>query len=326
MTRELKKITETVRRLGGSIRRIDKLLTNTFEIRYKNKVGIFAGGFTIGETSIRHVSFTTDKGITNFLLKKEQIKQPKTVVIKKGEKTTEIKKCLKKLNLPLIIKSAKGSHCKNIFFNVKTQKDSLQKIKKLFKKVDKLLVQEIKKGREYRVLVLDKKIIGVVSKDPTFIVGDGKNNLEYLIKQKNKQENRKKNPIKQTLALNKLLRKQKVNLETVPENNQIIYLEEAIFYGDRTADRLDFTADIHPEMAKICIEASKAVGCKLSGIDIICQDITKKNALENYAIIEVNSRPNLFIHYYPYTTRLNNQKGGIDVMEKIIKHIFNEEI
>ena len=63
-------------------------------------------------------------------------------------------------------------------------------------------------------------------------------------------------------------------------------------------DSVDYTDDIPQKFKDIAVNASKAAGAMICGVDMMLEDYRDENT--NYAIIELNFNPAIHIHSYPY--------------------------
>ena len=66
----------------------------------------------------------------------------------------------------------------------------------------------------------------------------------------------------------------------------------------------------------MCLKAVKVSGLELAGLDIIAEDISKSPKKQKIKFIEINGRPDIYIHHCP-------DKGQpVNVTREILKHIF----
>ena len=63
-------------------------------------------------------------------------------------------------------------------------------------------------------------------------------------------------------------------------------------------DSVDYTDDIPQKFKDIAVNAAKAAGAKICGVDMMLEDYSDENT--NYAIIEINFNPAIHIHSYPF--------------------------
>ncbi len=162
------------------------------------------------------------------------------------------------------------------------------------KGLNKVIGEEFIHGENYRLLVLDKRVIAVVRRKSAFVVGNGKDTLERLIKEKNIQ--RKKNLLKPILIdneVNQRLQNLKISLKYIPKDGEEVILRYNcnLTTGGTTQECFEQT---HQYYKDIAVQAVQAIGAKFGGVDIITTDITKP---VKCVINEINYNPGLRLHY-----------------------------
>ncbi|MFA8450281.1 MAG: bifunctional glutamate--cysteine ligase GshA/glutathione synthetase GshB, partial [Bacteroidales bacterium] len=168
-----------------------------------------------------------------------------------------------------------------------------------------ILIEEFVEGHEYRFFVLEDNVLGVLRRIPANVDGDGVRNIEELIKLKNQDSLRGKGyktPLEK-ITLGEVeemfLAQQDLNKHYVPERGERVFLRENSNISTG-GDSVDYTDMIHPSYKKIAVEAMRAVKAKVTGLDMMIQDINKPANNSNYAIIELNFNPAIHIHCHPY--------------------------
>ncbi len=209
----------------------------------------------------------------------------------------------------------KYSHCKSVIkpnttnyglgidFCNPGEKTHFQKcIKHAFLHDSSILIEEFVEGEEYRFLVIGKKMIGVLKRDPANVIGDGKNTIQKLIQDKNTDPNSYKQP-KEHIRLSKIekafLKQKNRTPKTTPHIGQKIYLRtnSNISTG---GDPIDMTEEIHETYKEIALKASKSVSAFICGVDIIIKEPKRPATKQNHSIIELNYNPMLSMHSFPY--------------------------
>lgn len=162
------------------------------------------------------------------------------------------------------------------------------------KGLNKVIGEEFVHGENYRLLILDKRVIAVVKRKSAFVIGNGKDDLDKLIKEKNKQ--RKKNLLKPILIdneVNQRLQNLKISLKYIPKENEEVVLRYNcnLTTGGTTEECF---AQTHQYYKDIAVQAVQAIGAKFGGVDIITPNITKPTKC---VINEINYNPGLRLHY-----------------------------
>ena len=113
------------------------------------------------------------------------------------------------------------------------------------------------------------------------------------------------------------LKDQNKDFDYIPKKNEIVYLRENSNISTG-GDSIDFTDDIDSSYKEIAILAAKSVNAKITGVDMMINNIKEKACEENYGIIEINFNPAIHIHSYPYKG-INRKVAG-----KVLKLLFKE--
>lgn len=309
MQENLDIIKSSVIKMGGTI---EEFLPERgcFYINVFGKRILLEKKISISRKSFVSGLLTKCKDITHKLLLAYGLPTPPTECFyhKSFDKNVALAK-LNKLKYPIIIKDSSGSQSLGIFSFIQSPEEGLKTIKKYLPRYKSMIAQEMVFGKEYRVLVLGEKIIAALEMLHPCVIGDGKSTVRQLIKEM------QKTTYKQTKLDSKLklvLEKQHATLNTTLKKNKTIFIRtiSSLAEGGKTKDASD---KIHPDVTKICVSASKAVGKHLVGIDIICNNISSKPTKKNFHLLEINGKPDLYIHYKP------NFGKTRDVVKPIIK-------
>lgn len=194
----------------------------------------------------------------------------------------------------------------SIFKEGANYEDYQKAITLAFKEDASILIEEFIKGTEYRFFVLDDKVYAVLLRVPANVKGDGKNTIEELVIQKNRDPLRGRDhrtPL-ESIQLgeleNLMLKSQGYEIHSIPKNDEIIYLRENSNISTG-GDSIDVTDQIPEDYKKIAVDAVSALGVKICGIDFIIENTEVPAATKNaYGIIEANFNPSMYMHIYPY--------------------------
>jgi cyanophycin synthetase len=304
-------IKEVVEGMGGTIEKIIPE-RNYFFIKINGEKIFINQKFVINDSLFSRKQPTNFKDLTYILLKENDLPTPNTICFyKKNINPKQINRNLESLTYPIVIKDAGGSNSKDVFTNIKNSKEAQEIILKELPKFTCLIAQEMVFGKEYRVLILGNKAIGVLEMIPPKIFGDGKHSVRELIE--GRQQCQRKTAFDS--ALNTILEDQGVGLDTILPEGKTITIKglSCLAEGGETKDVTEF---IHKDVEALCTKAAKAVDKKLAGLDIMCDDISKSPSKQNFKVIEANRRPDIYIHYNPTYGKTQN------VVEKIIKYIL----
>ena len=65
----------------------------------------------------------------------------------------------------------------------------------------------------------------------------------------------------------------------------------------------DVTDEVHPEVAACAVDAARAIGLDIAGVDIVARDIGRPLQEQGGVIVEVNAGPGLRMHLEPSAGR-----------------------
>jgi glutamate--cysteine ligase len=258
------------------------------------------------------------KNLCSNFLRKKDFRIPLQQSVKN---VNEIKPFMEKNKLEdIVIKPIRGVGGMGVTILPKTDKEledgfNLANKKSFSKEKTNVVVEEFIKGNNYRLLVLGDKVIAAVLREPAKVIGDGKSSIRLLITQNNTDmKDLGLAPIKIDDEARKVLSSQNLTLESIPKDGETVYLRINcnLSSGGTTTEYL---SKVNKHFKKIAVDATKATGLVLSGVDLITTDITDPNS--KYAINEINHNPGLRPHYLP-------DKGKpFDVAFEIQKYILN---
>ncbi len=260
------------------------------------------------KTELNHgvaTSTCRNKRLTYLVLKKHNIPLPKQYSANSVDQALNYSKQLK---FPIVAKPKKESFGRGVILNISNKTELKKASNLLLKKYPSFLLEEQCFGEDYRIVVLDHQVIGLVKREPPFIIGDGKSTIESLA------SSIKKFRIDQESNL--VLSSQGYTLSSVPPRDtkvQLRYNANGSSGGFSTTLPNDH---LHPKITELVIQISKALNITLVGLDLLIKDPSKppKN---NVVLIEANSAPGLGVHYNP-------THGSVQpIAKKVLQKIFN---
>lgn len=254
-----------------------------------------------GNTSSIAVDIACNKELTKRMLHDAAIPVPMGDLIVDEE---ELQSVIKKIGYPIVIKPLDGNHGKGSSINVNDWVSSVTGLEYAQKYSKKVIVEKYITGYDFRVLVINNKMVAAARRVPAHVVGDGESNLEKLIEKENKDPRRgygHENVLteitvdKDTLEL---LEKLQYTLETVPQKGEIVYLKSTANLSTGGTS-IDVTDMVHPENITMAERISKIIGLDVCGIDIMAENLTQPLKESGGAIIEVNAAPGFRMHLAP---------------------------
>jgi D-alanine-D-alanine ligase-like ATP-grasp enzyme len=167
------------------------------------------------------------------------------------------------------------------------------------------VVEEYLHGRNYRVLVGNDEIISVIRRYPPLVRGDGRSSIRQLIDRENLVRGEMGlypviHPIPKNRAIRRYLRKQGLNLDSVPEaDHEVILFNRISLAPGGVVETLPLDS-IPPVNRELFLHILKLFKANILGIDVIMEEGIEKPWNEQKCIfLEVNSRPFTAMHDVP---------------------------
>ncbi|NNT71758.1 cyanophycin synthetase [Flavobacterium sp. IMCC34852] len=216
----------------------------------------------------------------------------------------DLENTIKKIGYPIVIKPLDGNHGKGASINVVTWEDAVAGLEYAKKYSRRVIVEKFITGFDFRVLVIDNKLVAAAKREPAHVVGNGKDSIQTLIEETNKDPRRgygHENVLTQididrdTLDL---LEKLNYTVDSVPKNGEIVYLKSTANLSTGGTS-IDVTDMMHPENIFLCERISRVIGLDICGIDIMAENLTQPLKENGGCILEVNAAPGFRMHLAP---------------------------
>jgi D-alanine-D-alanine ligase-like ATP-grasp enzyme len=220
------------------------------------------------------------------------------------------------LGFPVVVKPNSGSQGSKVTL-VHTKTQFNRAIREVWKSDRMALIQRYVKGKDYRVVVLDKKVISAYERIPLSVTGDGVSTIGKLLRNKKKYFDTMNRDFLLKLTDPRIKEKLSVQGKTM---RSVLKKSEHIYVLDNAnlstgGDCIDVTKEIHPLFKKIAVRLTYDMGLRMCGVDFMVQgDIREKPT--TYWIIEINAAPGLD-HYM--TTGKAQQKIVEDLYLEVLK-------
>lgn len=226
-----------------------------------------------------------------------------------------------KIGYPVVLKPVDGNHGKGVTVNVRNE-DELEAAYDIAKEFsDGVLVEQMIKGYDHRLLVINGKLEAAALRMPGRVVGDGKSTVKQLVETLNRDPRRGVGHEKELTQIHidpqamTCLADKGYTLDTVPAANETVLLRKtANLSTGGTA--IDVTDVIHPDNREMAERVIKAVGLDIGGVDFLSEDITVSYKDNGAGICEVNAGPGFRMHVAP------SEGKPRDIAAKVIEMMF----
>ncbi len=199
----------------------------------------------------------------------------------------------KKLGFPVIVKPNSGTQGIDVAL-VHNKAEFYRAMRQIFKHDRVALVQRQVRGRDYRIVVLDSKVISAYERIPLNVVGDGRSTIRQLLTKKARAFLASSRDTRIKLddpRIRNKLRHQRLSMRSITRSGERIFLLDNANLSSG-GDAMDVTQNIHPAFRKLAIKLTKDMGLRLCGVDLMIEgDI--RNAPKKYWVLEINAAPGL---------------------------------
>lgn len=254
-----------------------------------------------GNTSSIAVDIACNKELTKKMLEDAAIPVPSGDLVTDEEGLQSV---IRKIGYPLVLKPLDGNHGKGASINVKDYETAVVGLEHAQQYSKKVIVEKYITGYDFRVLVINHKMVAAARRVPAHVVGDGELNLQQLIDKENLDPRRgygHENVLTEIDVdkdTNELLEKLNYTLETIPQKGEIVYLKSTANLSTGGTS-IDVTDMIHPENIQMAERVSRIIGLDVCGIDIMAENLTQPLKESGGAILEVNAAPGFRMHLAP---------------------------
>lgn len=216
----------------------------------------------------------------------------------------DLKNTIDRIGYPIVLKPVDGNHGKGASINVKTWEDALAGMEFAKKYGRKVIVERFITGHDFRILVIDNKMVAAAQRVPANVVGDGKLTITQLIEETNKDPRRgygHENVLTEITVdrdTTDLLEKRGYSLESIPAKDEVVYLKSTANLSTGGTS-IDITDMIHPENVFLAERIARVIGLDVCGIDIMAKNLTQPLKETGGVILEVNAAPGFRMHLAP---------------------------
>ncbi len=253
------------------------------------------------DTSSIGVEIACDKEDTKHLLSQAEVPVPKGDIIR-----TErgLKEAVEYVGYPVVLKPINGNHGRGITANVTNWEDALVAFEAAKAVSRSVIVEKYITGEDYRLLVINYKLVAAAKRTPAHVEGDGSSTIQQLIDKVN-EDPRRGYGHEKVLTMIKvddmtkgILEANELTLDSILPKGKILHLKDTanLSTGGTATDVLDL---VHPSNVFMAERISKIIGLDICGIDVMTSDISIPLKETGGAVLEVNAGPGFRMHLAP---------------------------
>ncbi|HEX8700851.1 MAG TPA: cyanophycin synthetase [Myxococcaceae bacterium] len=263
------------------------------------------------DTSALAVDICQEKPLTNRILRTVGISVPEGRTVKSADEAWEV---AQDLGLPVILKPEAGNQGKGVMVNLRSEAEVRAAYEVASQFRGDVLVEKHIEGDDYRLLIVNGKLVAAARRDPAQVKGDGKSTVAQLVEVANRDPRRRPGHsssltrIRLDDAARVVLGQQGMTVDSVPAQGEVVKLRQNcnLSTGGTSTDVTDI---VHPANARLAELAAQMLNLDIAGIDMLCKDIRRPLNEQAGAIVEVNAAPGLRMHIEP-SSGLPRDVGG----------------
>ena len=223
-----------------------------------------------------------------------------------------------KIGFPVIVKPNSGSQGAGVAL-VHNRREFYRAARAVFRRDRVALVQQPVRGTDYRLVVLDRKVISAYERIPLNVLGDGKSTIGQLLKIKQKRfvASSRDTQIKaDDPRIAAKLHHQGLSFRSVPAKGQKVFLLDNANLSTG-GDSVDVTQEVHPAFRKLAVKLTRDMGLRLCGVDLMVEGgISQKPGA--FWVLEINAAPGLD-HY----AKMGKAQERVveDLYLEVLKHL-----
>ena len=298
-------IVEEAERRGITVLRLDDYnLVQLGEGKYQRRIE----ASITSRTSMIGVETAGNKRLTKHMLEDAGIPVPKGTVVRRPESAVEDAEWL---GYPVVVKPHDGHHGKGVTTGIANERDLREAFARAKEISDKVIVEKSYQGNDYRMLVVDGRLVAAAMREPAAVTGDGEHTIDELIAIENRNPRRGygHEKVMTRLATSSvtevLLERAGYTLGTVLPAGEVFRLELTANLSTG-GSAVDVTDTVHKANRFMAERIASIVGLDIAGIDVIAPTLEQPVKKVGGAVIEVNAAPGLRMHLAPAEGRARN--------------------
>lgn len=248
------------------------------------------------------VEVVGDKELTKKVLQDALIPLPQSHRVTSADEAVE---AWRDLGVPVVTKPVDGNQGRGVSLNLHTEEQVRAGYEVASGETQEgVLVEEYLHGKDYRILVVDGRLVAASEREPAQVCGDGQHCVHELVELTNRDPRRGDGHEKELSKLRldpialATLAKQDCTPDTILPAGQAVRLRDNANLSTGGTAR-DVTDLVHPSTAALCERAARIVGLDICGIDLVAPDIRQPLARGVGGIVELNAAPGLRMHLHP---------------------------
>ncbi|MFC1886407.1 cyanophycin synthetase [Thermodesulfobacteriota bacterium] len=253
--------------------------------------------------------------------------QTSAIAVEAADEKTSVKECLKKSGIPVpsgrmvsteeeaiavfdgigaavVVKPDVGNHGNGSTINI-TDPDQLKNAFQVAKAYyPDVIVEEYVHGFDYRLLVINGKLVAAARREPAHVIGDGISSIKKLIQETNTDPRRGFGHEKVLTRIEfddmteRLLSLRGLSPDSSPGKGEKVYLKTTANLS-QGGTATDVTDEVSPDIRLMAERTARILGLDCVGVDALADDISLPLDQSGIKVVEVNAAPGFRMHLEP---------------------------
>lgn len=273
---------------------------------------------TSSNTRYLAVEIAGDKDLTKNLLGFHGVPVPRGRISRSVEQAIEV---AVSIGWPVVVKPLDASHGRGIITDVRSEEDLRRAFDEARQFRSTVIVERFIKGNDYRLLVVNYRLVAAAQRIPARVIGDGEHSIRDLVEIENRDPRRGvgHQKILTRISIDEmtehLLALRHLTLDSVPEMGERVYLKTTANLSTG-GFAVDVTERVHPANVHLAERIAKLVELDIAGIDVVSPSIEKPISEVGGGIVEINAAPGFRMHVAP------TEGKARPVAEAVIEMLF----
>lgn len=204
------------------------------------------------------------------------------------------------MGYPVVIKPLDQEQGRGVFAGLRSKETLQAAYREALRYSKNILVERHHEGEDYRLSVMQGRVIKVMHRKPACVVGDGHSTITQLVtalQNTPEQQRAVRRSGQPRIAIDQevtgLLAEQGLSAQDIPAAGRVIRLRRKSNISVGGTHHLTALDAVHPDNLALAVRVAQLMGLDFAGIDLITRDITAPWHGNGAVICEVNAQPQL---------------------------------
>jgi cyanophycin synthetase len=224
-----------------------------------------------------------------------------------GDVTRDVEEGLRianRIGWPIVVKPLDASQGRGIVTNIRNEEEFRIAFEDAKRYRNSVIVERYLPGRDFRLLVINKKFVAAAERVPAHVIGDGEHTIAQLVDIANQDPRRGQGhekvltKIKCDAGTTRLLQLRGMTVDSIPAAGEFVALKTTANLSTGGTS-IDVTERVHPANIEMAERIACLVDLDIAGIDVVAPDLETPVRENGGGIVEVNAAPGFRMHTAP---------------------------